>query len=99
MRGAAVPHAATAGSMMREVRPPDPGSRTELDVAVGVLVGRRHCSRRLAFTEIADAARRTGIGVNALSRALVALASGEPGGFDHRDEVAHLWGDALGLEV
>ncbi|MBX7432149.1 ANTAR domain-containing protein [Mycobacterium sp. Y57] len=72
-------------------------TRTDLDVAVGVLVGRRHCSRKAAFSELAQAARDTGIGVSALSRALVELASGDAGRFDHRDEVAARWADLLGL--
>lgn len=76
---------------------PATGVRTELDTAVGVLVGRRHCSRREAFGELAEAAHRTGIGVTALSRALVALASGVTGSFDHRAQVEDLWADTLGL--
>ena len=37
-------------------------TRTELDTAVGVLMGRRHCSAPTAFAEIAEAVRQTGIG-------------------------------------
>lgn len=71
--------------------------RTALDTAVGVLMGRRHCSSRVAFAEIAEAVRQTGIGASALSSALVALASGDPGKFDHRDEVEARWAGVLGL--
>lgn len=82
---------------MLHTRTQDMGTRTELDTAVGVLVGRRHCSQPVAFGELAEAARTTGIGVNALSRALVALASGTPDAFDHRAEAEALWAEALGL--
>lgn len=71
--------------------------RTELDTAVGVLMGRRHCSSRMAFAEIAEAVRQTGISATALSRALVALASGVPERFEHRDEVESRWAEVLGL--
>lgn len=72
-------------------------TRTELDTAVGVLMGRRHCSASTAFAEIAEAARQTGIGATALSRALLSLASGVSGRFDHREEVESRWGEMLGL--
>lgn len=83
--------------MRLDTRPQSAVNRTELDTAIGVLVGRRRCTRRAAFGELAEAARQTGIGVNALSRALVTLASGVPGTFDHRDVAETLWADALGL--
>ena len=72
-------------------------TRTELDTAVGVLMGRRHCSAATAFAEIAEAARQTGIGATALSRALISLTSGVSSRFDHRDEVESRWGEVLGL--
>lgn len=83
--------------MTLDTWPQDAVNRTELDTAIGVLVGRRRCSQRAAFGELAEAAHQTGIGVNALSRALVALASGATGGFDNRDVAETLWADALGL--
>ena len=82
---------------MQNFLPQNTIDRTALDTAIGVLVGRRHCSPRAAFNELAQAAGRTGIGVNALSSALVALASGAPGGFEYRAQVEELWADALGL--
>jgi hypothetical protein len=55
----------------------DSTSRVVIDVAIGVLVGLRHCSEREAFNEIVSAVRETGIGVGTVSRALVGLASGQ----------------------
>ncbi len=82
---------------MRSVMRRAEATRTELDTAVGVLMGRRHCSAPTAFAEIAEAVRQTGIGATALSRALISLASGVSGRFDHRDEVESRWGEVLGL--
>ncbi|AFM15829.1 putative RNA-binding protein [Mycolicibacterium chubuense NBB4] len=87
----------TSHSLPARPRIEEASARTPLDTAVGVLIGRRHCSPRAAFTEIADAALQSGIGLSALSRALVALASGVPTDFAHREEVEARWGPALGL--
>jgi hypothetical protein len=70
-------------------------SRSVIDMAIGVLMALRRCSEREAFNEIADAVRETGVGLGSLSRALVALASGTTGQFDHRTEVVGLWGELV----
>lgn len=52
-------------------RPP----RKQIDMAIGVLIGLRHCSERQAFADIAAAVHQTGIGLGVVSNALVALAA------------------------
>jgi hypothetical protein len=72
--------------------PSGAGSRTPIDVAVGVLVGLHHCSPEEAFTDLAAAVHDTGIGLGTLASALVKLASGSAEPFTHRDVVTHRWG-------
>jgi hypothetical protein len=62
----------------------DTSSRAVIDVAIGVLVGLRHCSERQAFNELAAAVRETGVGLGSISRALVTRASGATQAFDPR---------------
>lgn len=71
---------------------PDTGSRTTIDVAIGVLVGLRGCPPQKAFEDLASAVHDTGIGLGALASALVELASGTPHPFSHRDVVTGRWG-------
>lgn len=73
----------------------DSQSRRPIDMAIGVLVGLRRCSPSEAFTEIADAARETGVGLGGVSRALVTLASGTTEEFDHPDPVIERWAQLL----
>ena len=73
----------------------DPSSRTAIDVAIGVLIGWRGCSEREASDEIARAVGTTGVGIGALARALVELATGAGESAPHRAEVLHLWGDVM----
>src|ERR1700733_12511921 len=77
------------------VRGRGPSSRTVIDEAIGVLIGWRGCSEREASDEIARAVRKTGVGIGALARALVELASGAGESAPHRAEVLHLWGDVM----
>ena len=74
----------------------DTSSRVVIDVAIGVLVGLRHCSERQAFNELAAAVRETGVGLGSISRALVARASGAAQAFDPRlDSVIGRWDELL----
>jgi hypothetical protein len=74
-------------------RPP----RKEIDMAIGVLIGLRHCSERQAFADIAAAVHQTGIGLGVVSNALVALAAG--GNTEWADSVAlQHWRTVLGKE-
>jgi hypothetical protein len=67
-------------------------SRREIDMAIGVLIGLRHCSERQAFNEIAAAVGETGIGLGSICRALVELASGATGSADYSPQVIAVWG-------
>ena len=73
----------------------DGWSRREIDMAIGVLVGLRQCSEREAFNEIAAAVGETGVGLSSICRALVDLASGTTGRFDHSSVVVDIWGDLV----
>jgi hypothetical protein len=68
-------------------------SRTEIDVAIGILVALRRCPRRQAFEELAAAVRESGVGLSTTCRGLVALASGATDDFPSRSEVVERWGD------
>jgi hypothetical protein len=50
--------------------------RRHIDVAIGVLIGLRHCSEQQAFADIAAAVHETGIGLRGVSYALTTLAGG-----------------------
>jgi hypothetical protein len=76
----------------------DTSSRIVIDVAIGVLVGLRHCSERQAFNELAAAVRETGVGLSSISRALVDRASGAAEAFDPRlDGVVGRWDELLAV--
>lgn len=73
----------------------EPSSRRPIDVAVGVLVGLRHCTEAEAFEEIAHAVHATGVGLGGIAHALVALASGTDEPIPHRAEALSIWGDLV----
>jgi len=74
----------------------DTSSRVVIDVAIGVLIGLRHCSERQAFNELATAVRETGVGLGSISRVLVARASGAAEAVDPRlDSVVGRWDELL----
>ena len=50
--------------------------RRHIDVAIGVLIGLRHCSEKQAFADIATAVHETGIGLRGVCDALITLAGG-----------------------
>lgn len=72
-------------------------SRRPIDVAVGVLVGLRHCTEGEAFEEIAHSVHATGIGLGSLARALVAVASRTADPVPHYAVALELWGDLVAL--
>ena len=51
-------------------------ARKHIDVAIGVLIGLRHCSEQQAFAAIATAVHETGIGLKGVCYALTTLAAG-----------------------
>ncbi|MCG5432512.1 ANTAR domain-containing protein [Mycobacterium sp. MYCO198283] len=67
------------------------GSRRVIDIAVGILIGRRGCTPQQAFEEIAGAVRTTGSSLGQVTAALVAYASDASDGGD----IARLWADRL----
>ena len=66
-------------------------SRHEIDVAIGILMGLRHCSERQAFTEIATAVGETGISLGRICRAIIELASGATCSSDYGPQVIGVW--------
>lgn len=70
----------------------DPSSRTVIDVAVGILIGRRGCSPGEAFAELVRIVRESGVGIGSLAAALVALASGNSGTSAAHLEALNAWG-------
>lgn len=71
----------------------DHTSRQVIDVAVGILVGLRGCSRRAAFDELVAVVHQTGIGLGTIASGLVALASGSTSA-DHA-EAFSVWGELI----
>ena len=71
-------------------------SRRTIDVAIGILMGLRGCSKNEAVNEFASAVYETGIGSAELGRALADLASGNESA-PHRAEALHRWGRLLAL--
>ena len=69
--------------------------RRQIDMAIGVLIGLRHCSERQAFDDIAAAVHETGIGLGGVSSALVALAAGGNTGWADQAALQH-WQTLLG---
>ncbi|MGX5359786.1 ANTAR domain-containing protein [Kocuria sp. KH4] len=54
------------------------GSRTTIDVAVGILIAQQHCTQSEAFELLAASAARRGIKVRELAVELVASSTGQP---------------------
>lgn len=71
----------------------DHTSRQVIDVAVGILVGLRGCSRRAAFDELAAVVHQTGIGLGTVASGLVAVASGSATA-EHADAFS-VWGELI----
>lgn len=59
-------------------RAADDTSRQVIDIAVGILIGLRGCSRREAFEELVRVVHQTGVGLGSLASGLVAVAGGTP---------------------
>ena len=76
-------------------RPCEHSTRTEIDMAIGVLIALRGCSRQHAFRQIAEAAHRAGVGLGSASQALVTLASGRPDPAADPEVLRH-WQSVLG---
>lgn len=55
----------------RRYRPGDHRSRREIDRAIGVLMGIRRCTAEKALESLVDATRVSGVGLGAVSRALL----------------------------
>ncbi|WP_167100265.1 ANTAR domain-containing protein [Mycobacterium sp. DL592] len=70
-------------------------SRRVIDLATGILVGLRGCSEREAFAELVAAVHRTGVGLGAIARALVAIAGPVDQSVPHQAEAFDLWADLL----
>ncbi|UXA16390.1 ANTAR domain-containing protein [Mycobacterium sp. SMC-4] len=77
------------------VRGSDDTSRQVIDVAVGILIGLRGCSRREAFDELVAVVHRTGTGLGTIASGLVAVASGASSA--RYAEAYHEWGELIRL--
>jgi len=75
-------------------RAADP-SRRDIDVATGILIGLRGYSEHDAFDELVRATHRTGAGISAVARALIAIAGGHHDAGPVYDAAMDLWGHAL----
>lgn len=73
----------------------DTSSRREIDMAIGVLMGLRHCSERQAFDEIAAAVGQTGMTLGGICRGLVQLASAATASAGVDSRVIAVWGDLV----
>lgn len=71
----------------------DDTSRQIIDIAIGILIGLRGCSRREAFDELVRVVHQTGVGVGTLAAGLVALASGTAS--SQHAEAFTIWGDLV----
>jgi hypothetical protein len=73
-----------------------PASRTDVDIATGVLVGRCGGTVASAVEDLFATARENRISLFELSRTVITLAEGRPGGDDASREIAFSrWGSAL----
>ncbi|MBB2992323.1 hypothetical protein FHR72_003822 [Mycolicibacterium iranicum] len=68
-------------------------SRQAIDIAVGILIGLRGCSRSEAFDELVRVVHQTGIGLGSVASGLVALATGTSS-VDHA-EAFTAWGELI----
>lgn len=74
-----------------------PASRTDVDIATGVLVGRCGTSVTEAVSQLFATARDNRISLFELSRTVITLAEGKDGRDPFTRRVAlEQWGDALG---
>lgn len=73
----------------------DDTSRQVIDIAVGILIGLRGCSRRDAFDELVRVVHQTGIGLGSIASGLVAVASGSSSA-EHA-EAFNAWGELIRL--
>ncbi|MGE2731655.1 ANTAR domain-containing protein [Mycolicibacterium vaccae] len=71
----------------------DHSSRQLIDVAVGILVGLRGCSRRAAFDELVAVVHQTGAGLGTVASGLVAVASGSASAEDV--DAYSIWGELI----
>ena len=75
-------------------------SRTQIDVAVGVLLALRHCSQQQGFQCIADAVHTTGVGLGGVCHALISLVGGgvetqaDPAAIQYWRRMTHQWAQA-----
>jgi ANTAR domain len=70
-------------------------SRRDIDLATGILVGMRGFSEKDAFAELVATAHRSGAGISAVARALIALAGGRQVPISDRGEALSIWGDSF----
>lgn len=70
-------------------------SRRDIDVATGILIGLRGYSERDAFDELVSATHRTGAGITAVARSLIAVAGGRRDPGPVYEAALDLWGHAL----
>jgi len=73
----------------------DDTSRQVIDIAVGILIGLRGCSRADAFGELVHVVHQTGIGLGSIASGLVAVASGSASA-EHA-EAFNAWGELVRL--
>jgi ANTAR domain len=71
----------------------DDSSRQVIDIAIGILIGLRGCSRRDAFDELVRVVHQTGVGVGTLAAGLVALAGGTA--TPEHAEAFSVWGELI----
>nr|WP_101950293.1 ANTAR domain-containing protein [Mycobacterium sp. 3519A] len=70
-------------------------SRRAIDMAIGVLMGLRHCTERQAFDEIACAVNQTGMSLGQVCRELVELASGLRESATSDSPIIAIWGELI----
>jgi hypothetical protein len=68
-------------------------SRQIIDIAVGILIGLRGCTRTEAFDELVRVVHQTGLGLGAAAGGLVAVASGTASA--QHAEAFTVWGDLV----
>ncbi|MCT7660393.1 ANTAR domain-containing protein [Mycobacterium deserti] len=68
-------------------------SRKVIDTAIGVLVGLRGCTPEVAFAELVQVVRQTGIGIGSIAAGLVAVASGTASA--DNAEAFNAWGELI----
>jgi hypothetical protein len=74
-------------------RAADETSRQVIDIAVGILIGLRGCTRREAFEELVHVVNQTGVGLGTVASGLVALAGGTAS--SEHAEAFTVWGELI----